>query len=178
MSNFGGKLFQESHPLEDLAASYLRSYGIDFDPTVLDIYGSGKAGAEFPEGVFERGPLRTFIRLEAADWVKHNVETLFEHATHQAPTGNSSAEAWARLMERIDKTAAWVKDVPEAELDALIDEAAHYVRHLQRHETDARCQYSRARQHARSGAGARTLGHDPVSRESQPGSLAAYSICG
>jgi hypothetical protein len=32
-------------------------------------------------------------------------------------------------MDRIDRTAARAKDVPEAELDALIDEAAQYVRH-------------------------------------------------
>lgn len=51
------------------------------------------------------------------------------YPTHEAPTGSARAEAWGRLMERIDKTAARVKDVPEAELDALIDEAADYVRH-------------------------------------------------
>jgi hypothetical protein len=51
------------------------------------------------------------------------------YATHEAPTGRARDEAWHRLIERIDKTAARAKDVPEAELDALIDEAADYVRH-------------------------------------------------
>jgi hypothetical protein len=31
-------------------------------------------------------------------------------------------------LERIDRTAAQVQKVPEAELDALIDEATNYVR--------------------------------------------------
>ena len=51
------------------------------------------------------------------------------YPTHEAPTGRDRDEAWRRLIERIDKTAARVKDVPEAELDALIDEADIYVRH-------------------------------------------------
>jgi len=38
-------------------------------------------------------------------------------------------EAWRRLLERIDKTAARVANVPESELDALIDEAVDFVRH-------------------------------------------------
>lgn len=38
-------------------------------------------------------------------------------------------EAWLRLLERIDKTAARVANVQESELDALIDEAVNYVRH-------------------------------------------------
>jgi hypothetical protein len=49
--------------------------------------------------------------------------------THEAPTGPEREEAWSRLMERIDKTAARVTHVPEAELDALIDEASDYRRH-------------------------------------------------
>ncbi len=51
------------------------------------------------------------------------------YPTHEAPTGRARDDAWRRLMERIDKTAARVTGVPEAELDALIDEAADYARH-------------------------------------------------
>ena len=51
------------------------------------------------------------------------------YATHEAPTGRARDEAWRRLIERIEKTAARVEDVPEAELDTLIDEAANYARH-------------------------------------------------
>jgi len=51
------------------------------------------------------------------------------YPTHNAPTGLEREEAWTRLLDRIDRTAARVKDVSEAELDALIDEAADYVRH-------------------------------------------------
>src|SRR5207247_10087474 len=51
------------------------------------------------------------------------------YATHEAPTGSERDEAWRRLLERIDKTAARVANVPESELDALIDEAVDFVRH-------------------------------------------------
>jgi len=51
------------------------------------------------------------------------------YPTHEAPTGRERDEAWRRLMERIDKTAARVATVPDAELNALIDEATDYVRH-------------------------------------------------
>ncbi len=51
------------------------------------------------------------------------------YPTHNAPTGQEREEAWKRLLDRIDRTAARVKDVPEAEIDALIDEATEYVRH-------------------------------------------------
>lgn len=46
-----------------------------------------------------------------------------------APTGSSREEASRRLLERIDKTAQKVKNVPDEEIDATIDEAADYVRH-------------------------------------------------
>jgi hypothetical protein len=51
------------------------------------------------------------------------------YPTHEAPTGSECDEAWRRLLERIDKTAARVANVPESELDALIDEAVDFVRH-------------------------------------------------
>jgi len=40
-----------------------------------------------------------------------------------------NADLAGRFNERIDKTAAKLKDVPEAELDDLIDEAVEHVRH-------------------------------------------------
>ena len=51
------------------------------------------------------------------------------YPTHEAPVGREKEEAWKRLMVRIDLTATRVPDVPEAELDALIDEATDYIRH-------------------------------------------------
>ena len=45
----------------------------------------------------------------------------------QAIEGSREA-AWDRLIERIDRTAAKAKDVPESEIDAAIDEACEYVR--------------------------------------------------
>lgn len=51
------------------------------------------------------------------------------YPTHEAPMGRERDEAWLRLLERIDKTAARVANVPESELDALIDEAVNHVRH-------------------------------------------------
>jgi hypothetical protein len=46
-----------------------------------------------------------------------------------APTGYVREEASRRLLERIDKTAKKVKDVPERDIDAAIDESADYIRH-------------------------------------------------
>ena len=51
------------------------------------------------------------------------------YPTHNAPTGLEREEAWTRLLDRIDRTAARVKGVPKAELDTLIDEATESVRH-------------------------------------------------
>jgi hypothetical protein len=51
------------------------------------------------------------------------------YPTHEAPIERQREDSWKRLMERIDRTAARAKDVPEEELDALIDEATKYVRH-------------------------------------------------
>jgi L-lactate utilization protein LutC len=48
---------------------------------------------------------------------------------HPAPVGNERGDLASRFKERIDKTAAKLKDVPEAELDELIDEAVDSVRH-------------------------------------------------
>lgn len=55
--------------------------------------------------------------------------SVMAYEPHPAPIGTARAELSARLKERIDKTAARLKDVPESELDELIDEAVDQVRH-------------------------------------------------
>jgi hypothetical protein len=46
-----------------------------------------------------------------------------------APTGEAREAAYRRLLEFGDKLAERVKDVPEEEIDAAINEAVDYVRH-------------------------------------------------
>ena len=46
-----------------------------------------------------------------------------------APAGPARGIAYRRLLGRIDKTADRVRNVPEAELEAAIDEAVDFVRH-------------------------------------------------
>jgi hypothetical protein len=45
-----------------------------------------------------------------------------------APTGDERARAFRRYQDHLDLLADRVKDVPEAEIDAAIDEALHAVR--------------------------------------------------
>jgi hypothetical protein len=47
----------------------------------------------------------------------------------EAPTGEARAEAFRRLRARIEQSAARAPGVPEADIDALIDEAVDQVRH-------------------------------------------------
>ena len=47
----------------------------------------------------------------------------------EAPTGEVRAEAFRRLRARIEQSAARAPGVPEADIDALIDEAVDHVRH-------------------------------------------------
>ena len=47
----------------------------------------------------------------------------------QAPTGEARAEVFRRLRARIEQTAKAAQGVPEAEIDAAIDEAVDHVRH-------------------------------------------------
>jgi hypothetical protein len=46
-----------------------------------------------------------------------------------APEGEAREEAWKRMLEGMREMQERVKDVPEEELYALIDEALEYVRH-------------------------------------------------
>jgi hypothetical protein len=55
--------------------------------------------------------------------------SVMAYQPHQAPAGKERAELARRLNERIDKIAAKLEDIPQTELDALIDEAVDHVRH-------------------------------------------------
>jgi len=46
-----------------------------------------------------------------------------------APIGATRENVSQRLRERVDKTAKRVQGIPEAEIDAAIDEAVDHVRH-------------------------------------------------
>ena len=46
-----------------------------------------------------------------------------------APTGEAREAAYRRLLDFGDKLAERVRDVPEAEIDAAIDEAVDHARH-------------------------------------------------
>jgi hypothetical protein len=46
-----------------------------------------------------------------------------------APTGGERAQAFHQYQDHLDLLAGRVKEVPEAEIDAAIDEARHAVRH-------------------------------------------------
>jgi ribonuclease PH len=51
------------------------------------------------------------------------------HRTKAAPTGAARDQAYQRLLDRVKQTAPKVKEIPEADIDAAIDEAADFVRH-------------------------------------------------
>ena len=55
--------------------------------------------------------------------------SVLAYRPHAAPQGKDRTELAARLKDRIDQTAARLKDVPESEVDALIDESADHARH-------------------------------------------------
>ena len=46
-----------------------------------------------------------------------------------APEGEARQAAYRRLLDRADRTAERVKNIPDAEIDQAIDEAADFVRH-------------------------------------------------
>ncbi len=46
-----------------------------------------------------------------------------------APEGEARDAAYKRLLDRAGRTADRVKDIPDAQIDAAIDEAADFVRH-------------------------------------------------
>src|SRR2546422_10187421 len=65
--------------------------------------------------------------LEPAEHV-----SVMAYRPHKAPTGRARTELAGRLKERTDRAAANLKDVPETEVDELIDEAVDHVRHHHR----------------------------------------------
>ena len=46
-----------------------------------------------------------------------------------APEGEAREAAYRRLLDRADRSAERVRNIPDAEIDAAIDEAADFVRH-------------------------------------------------
>jgi hypothetical protein len=46
-----------------------------------------------------------------------------------APTGEERTRAFRRYQDDLDRLADRVKDIPDAEIDAVIDEALHAARH-------------------------------------------------
>jgi hypothetical protein len=55
--------------------------------------------------------------------------SVMAYTPHKAPAGRDRAELVHRFKERIDKMAARLEDLPENELEDLIDEAVDHVRH-------------------------------------------------
>jgi hypothetical protein len=51
------------------------------------------------------------------------------YRSKDAPTGAARDIAYQRLLDRAKQTAGRARGVPEAEIDAAIDEAADFVRH-------------------------------------------------
>ena len=86
----------------------------------------------------QNGALRKVTELSAD--ARHAMESILGRSLHEdeaisvnvyqpAPTGVAREDASRRLLERIDKTARRVQGVPDAEIDAAIDEAVDHVRH-------------------------------------------------
>lgn len=67
--------------------------------------------------------------FSSTDLCRKRRPSAFKPIVPTEPPQRPPEEAWRQLMNRIDRTAAHAKDVPEAELDALIDEATEYARH-------------------------------------------------
>lgn len=55
--------------------------------------------------------------------------SVMAYRPREPPAGVARAELADRLKDRIDQLSARLQDVPEAELDELIDEAVDHVRH-------------------------------------------------
>ncbi len=47
----------------------------------------------------------------------------------EAPTGDERTRAYRQYLDHIDKLAARVENVSEAELNAIVDEACDHARH-------------------------------------------------
>jgi hypothetical protein len=86
----------------------------------------------------QSGALRKVTELSAD--ARHAVESMLGRPLRDdeaisvnvykpAPTGAAREEATERLRQHIDKIAKRVEGIPDAEIDAAIDEAVDYVRH-------------------------------------------------
>ena len=88
-----------------------------------------------PSSIFHRvGDLPPDIRQAMGRLLGRPLEpeehiSVMAYRPHEPPAGIARAELADRLKERIDHTITRLKDVPEAELDELIDEAVDHVRH-------------------------------------------------
>jgi hypothetical protein len=96
IANFGRKVFNESHDLQRITASYLETHGIVYDSQILEAYASTVAVGSIPisEDAFRNSPLRVFLRLEEASPSEHNVERLFQHVWQ---TFGDSGDLWEVL---------------------------------------------------------------------------------
>ena len=88
----------------------------------------------------QTGAIRKAGELPAA--AREAIESLLGRALHEdesvsiityrpkeAPEGPAREAAYRRLLTRVEKTASKARDLPEAELDAAVDEAVDSVRH-------------------------------------------------
>lgn len=86
----------------------------------------------------QTGALRRVTELSAD--TRHAMESILGRSLQEdevisintykpASRGSAREEISHRLLERVDKTAQRVKQVPDEEIDAAIDEATDYVRH-------------------------------------------------
>ena len=57
------------------------------------------------------------------------VTILSSRITKDSPAGEERSRLYEQYLNHVDRLADRVKDVPEVELDAAIEEATDYVRH-------------------------------------------------
>jgi hypothetical protein len=98
IATFGQRLFNESHSLQKVAASYLQAHGIAYESTILEAYETTASGAAssvpIPPEAWGKSPLRIFLGLERDHYKMHNVERLFEHVWN---THGDSSDIWEGL---------------------------------------------------------------------------------
>lgn len=59
----------------------------------------------------------------------HETVSVNAYQPGPAPTGQAREDAYRRLLDSADKLAQRVKNVPDEEIDAAIDEAVDKIRH-------------------------------------------------
>jgi len=94
-----------------------------------------RPGAPMPSSVLHKASdlppdiREAVVRLLGRQLKPEEHISVMAYEPHAAPTGADRTELAVHLKDRIAKTAAKMKDVPEDELDELIDEAVDHVRH-------------------------------------------------